>query len=244
VPSLSRAGTRHAAWAVHAFTATGLVLAALAAVLIVDGSSAALHTALQLLLAATVIDAVDGTLARRARVAELLPQFDGRRLDDIIDFHTYTSLPLLLLWRAEALPAPLAPLLLIPLLASAYGFAQTRAKTVDGYFVGFPSYWNVVALYVFLLQPPAVVTLPLILLLAALTFVPSLYLYPSMSGRLNRWAAVLGVAWALLLGMILLGAFAEPRGWLLASLAYPAFYRVASWVLGVEALRRRRPSTS
>ena len=106
-----------------------------------------------LMLVATLIDATDGTLARAIRVKEVLPGFDGRRLDDIIDFLTYTFLPLLLIWRAELLPAGREAWLLLPLLASAYGFCQVSAKTDDGYFLGFPSYWNLVAFYLYALQP-------------------------------------------------------------------------------------------
>ena len=107
------------------------------------------------MMIATAIDATDGWLARRARVKEVLPGFDGRALDNLIDFHTYTSLPLLLLWRADVLPGAAAWLLLLPLLASAYGFSQVNAKTDDGFFLGFPSYWNIVAFYLFVLHPPA-----------------------------------------------------------------------------------------
>src|SRR5437762_3256853 len=96
---------------------------------------------------ATVIDATDGTLARLVNVKQVLPGFDGRRLDDLIDFQTYTSLPLLLIWRAELLPPGQDAWLLAPLLASAYGFCQVAAKTDDGYFLGFPSYWNIIAFY-------------------------------------------------------------------------------------------------
>ena len=107
------------------------------------------------MMVATAIDATDGWLARRARVKDVLPGFDGRALDDLIDFHTYASLPLLLLWRADVLPGASAWLLLLPLLASAYGFSQVNAKTDDGFFLGFPSYWNIVAFYLFVLRPPA-----------------------------------------------------------------------------------------
>jgi len=93
------------AWAVHLFTSLGLVAAAGIAVLIVRGGDVAFRAAFGLMCIATLIDAADGTLARRARIREVLPDFDGRRLDDIIDFQTYTSLPLLLIWRAGILPA-------------------------------------------------------------------------------------------------------------------------------------------
>src|SRR5438876_9517824 len=78
------------AWCVHAYTALGLVAAAAMAVLIVQGELASFRWVFVLMLVATLIDATDGTLARRARVKEVLPGFDGRRLDDLIDFLTYT----------------------------------------------------------------------------------------------------------------------------------------------------------
>src|SRR5262249_39681664 len=147
--------------------------------------------AIALMVVATFIDSTDGWLARRARVKEVLPQFDGRRLDDIIDFQTYTSLPLLFVWRAGILPGRLSWWLLAPLLASAYGFSQSEAKTADAesgghFFVGFPSYWNVVAIYLYWLRPPVWLSLTAILTLATLTFVPSLYLYTTSGGRFSR----------------------------------------------------------
>ena len=130
----------------------GLVCAAGMAVLIVRGGDASFRCAFFLMMLATAIDATDGWLARRARVKEVLPGFDGSALDNLIDFHTYTSLPLLLIWRADLLPGDLAWLLLLPLLASAYGFSQVNVKTDDGFFLGFPSYWNIVAYYLYVLQ--------------------------------------------------------------------------------------------
>ena len=101
--------------------------------------------------AATIVDSTDGSLARKVRIKEVVPSFDGRRLDDIVDFLTYTFLPLLLIWRAGILPPGQEAWLFLPLLASAYGFCQVQAKTDDGYFLGFPSLWNVVALYLYML---------------------------------------------------------------------------------------------
>jgi phosphatidylcholine synthase len=219
-----------AAWLVHAYTASGLIAAAGAATLIVRGGPEALRGALLLFILATFIDATDGALARRFRVAERTPGFDGRRLDDIVDFQTYTSLPLLLVWRADLLPGALGWILIVPLLASAYGFAQDQAKTDDGYFLGFPSYWNVVAFYLFFLQPAPWFTAATVLLLALLTLLPTRYLYPSMQGALNRVVAGTGLAWGVLLVLVTVGALpGEP--WLLLSLAFPAFYMIASWTL-------------
>ena len=147
------------AWAVHAYTALGLVCAAFIAVLIVRGGDESFRMAFLLMIVATTIDATDGWLARRARVGEVLPEFDGRRLDDLIDFLTYTCLPLFLVWRAGLLGDSYQAWLLVPLIASAYGFCQAQAKTDDNYFLGFPSYWNIAALYLYLLRvPPAGIT--------------------------------------------------------------------------------------
>jgi phosphatidylcholine synthase len=217
------------AWCAHAYTALGLVLGALAAVVIVEGSDAALRRALLLFFLATLVDASDGVLARRFRVHETLPGFDGRRLDDLIDFQLYTSLPLLLIWRSGLLPGGWAALLLAPLLASAYGFSRRDAKTDDGAFTGFPSCWNVVAFYVYFLRPPVAVTGGVLLALSVLTFVPTTYLYPSMSGTANRRAAVLGAVWAVAILLVLAEAVPAPGLWVRASLAYPAYYMLASW---------------
>src|SRR5437667_7300734 len=104
VPRRSKRLRQLLAWCVHFYTALGLAAAAGMAVLIVRGGAASFAWAFVLMLVATLIDATDGPLARLARVREVLPGFDGRRLDDLIDFLTYTCLPLLLIWRAELLP--------------------------------------------------------------------------------------------------------------------------------------------
>jgi len=228
------------AWGVHLYTALGLVIAGAVAVLVVRGDAGSIHSAFLLMLVATAIDASDGTLARAVDVRRVLPGFDGRRMDDIIDFHTYTSLPLFLVWRTGVLRPEQAPWLLVPLLASAYGFSQADAKTEDGYFRGFPSYWNVVAFYLYYLRPPPGVALAVLLGLAVLTFVPAKYLYPSQPGALNRGTAVLTAIWAAALLLVLLGAVHPVRAWLNASLLYPAWYMLASWVLTVRDWSRSR----
>src|SRR5580765_7856506 len=161
------------AWCVHGYTALGLVMAAGMAVAIYEGTPASFRFAFLLMLVATLVDATDGTLARAVKVKEVLPHFDGRRLDDLIDFQTFTSLPLLLIWRAGLLGDESPAWLLAPLLASIYGFCQTTAKTDDGYFLGFPSYWNIVAFYLYLLEPPVWFTVGLLLFFAFMTFVPA-----------------------------------------------------------------------
>src|SRR5437868_1585800 len=96
---------RFLGWCVHGYTTLGLLAAGLIAVLLMQGGPGAFRWSFLLMVAASVVDATDGTLARRVRIKEAVPSFDGRRLDDIIDFLTYTFLPLLLIWRAGILPA-------------------------------------------------------------------------------------------------------------------------------------------
>ena len=227
------------AWSVHFYTALGLVLAAGIAMLIVRGGGDSFRWAFSLMTIAVLIDATDGWLARRFKVKEVLPGFDGRKLDDIVDFQTYTSLPLLLIWRAGILPSGLGFCLLAPLIASAYGFCQVSAKTDDGYFLGFPSYWNILAFYLYCLQPPVWVSVGSILSCAFLTFVPSRYLYTTQPGRLNRFSNYLSILWAVILVWVFvnpsIGPLVGPRArpLILLSLYYPAYYLAVSWAISL-----------
>jgi phosphatidylcholine synthase len=239
------------AWCVHLYTALGLALAATIAVLLVQGGPGAFRWSFILMAVAIFIDGTDGTLARKVRVKEVVPNFDGRKLDDITDFLTYTFLPLLLIWRAALLPAGTEWVLLLPLLSSAYGFCQCAAKTDDGFFLGFPSLWNIVAFYLYVLPPGPWVALALVVVLAVMTFVPSRYLYPSQPGRLNVVHNILAAVWAVMCAFVLwtlpghdVIRGPEGRGAVRAvtqaSLFYPAFYMGASWVVSVQFWTRRR----
>jgi phosphatidylcholine synthase len=227
------------AWLVHLYTAMGLVCAAGIAVLIVRGGDASFRRAFMLMLLATAIDATDGWLARKARVKEVLPRFSGRALDDVVDFQTYTALPLLLMWRADVLPGGTAWVLLAPLLASAYGFSQVDAKTDDGFFLGFPSYWNIVAFYLYMLHPPVSMSVALLVTLAVLTFVPTPYIYATQGGPFATVINVGAVAWVALIVWILIGQTIGTRTLTLVSMIYPITYLALS---GVVAMRARHTS--
>ena len=90
------ASTVARAWLVHAYTAAGAVAAFAGTVAVFDGRY---RDSFLCMIAATVIDATDGLLARSARVREVLPGFDGSRLDDIVDYLTFVFLPVLLLFQ-------------------------------------------------------------------------------------------------------------------------------------------------
>jgi phosphatidylcholine synthase len=227
-------------WAVHAYTATGLVLAAWITSLLLrpERTAETYQTCFFLMLVAVIIDSTDGTLARAVRIKEAVPEFDGRRLDDLVDFLLYTCLPLVLIDRAGLLPGDYRWVLLVALIASTYGFCQTDIKTEDGAFLGFPSYWNIVAFYLFALPITGEWAVGLILVLAVLTFVPSRYAYPTQPGRLNRLLFVLGVPWALLLAAILIFDWSEEvlRILVRVSLLYPALYLGSAWAMSLRTL--------
>jgi phosphatidylcholine synthase len=224
------------AWLAHLYTALGLVCVAGIVVLIVNGDDRSFRLAFGLMMIATAIDATDGWLARAARVHEMLPNFDGAALDNLIDFHTYTSLPLFLLWRAGLFPGGLAWLLLLPLLASAYGFSQVNAKTDDGFFLGFPSYWNIVAVYLYTLHAPPTVAASIVVVFSLLTFIPTHYIYASKGGPFAFVINVGSAIWFCMLAVILSQSSGNARTLTWFSLAYPVLYLVLS---AVVTLRKR-----
>ncbi len=174
---------------------------------------------------ALLIDCSDGALARAVGVKRVLPWFDGTRLDDIIDYLTYVLVPVVLLHEAALFPQGMATACAAaPLLASAYGFCRTDAKTADHYFRGFPSYWNVVAFYAFFLPLSPQATAAWVLGLSLLVFAPLRFLYPSRAPRLRGLTITLGVAWALVLAVPVFVMPAASRALVWASLAYPAYY--------------------
>ena len=153
-----------AAAAVHAYTASGAILAFIGIRAVFAGDA---RLAFAMMFVATVIDSTDGVLARAARVKETLPSVDGARIDDIVDYLTFVVLPMLLLDRFGFLPARIGLLVVaIVLLSSAYGFGSADAKTTDHFFTGFPWYWNIVALYLYLFAVPAGASAAILILLS------------------------------------------------------------------------------
>jgi phosphatidylcholine synthase len=228
------------AWLAHVYTALGLVCAAGMAVLILRGGDASFRQAFFLMMLATAIDATDGWLARRARVKETLPGFDGAALDNLIDFQTYTALPLLLIWRAGVLPEGLAWILMLPLLASAYGFSQVNVKSADGFFIGFPSYWNIVAFYLFALHPAAWISVALIVTCSVLTFAPTPYLYATRGGPFSKTINIGSAIWFVSLGLVLFGPEPQRRTIAIVSLVYPLVYLALSAFVTVDRWPPRR----
>ena len=222
------------AWLVHLYTAFGVVIGFLT-ILAID--QAAFRNALFLMALAVVIDATDGTLARAAHVKEIIPWFDGELLDAIVDYFNYAVVPCFFMLRANLLPGQDALwLAALPLLASAYGFCQREAKTADNFFLGFPSYWNIVAFYLYVLKSPAWVNAFALIALSILIFVPIKYIYPSRSPRFRVQSNVLGALWGAAILYAIYRLPEPPRAILFASLFYPAYYTALSLWLQLRSL--------
>jgi phosphatidylcholine synthase len=224
---------------VHLYTASGAVLALLIVVAAINGD---VVRALWLGLAALIIDSTDGLLARRFKVSEFLPKFDGARLDDIVDYMTYVLAPVLLLWSSGYLPEGSTGVMIaaLPLLASSYQFCQVDAKTEDHFFRGFPSYWNIVAFYaiVFSLSPEATGTI--LVVCSLLVFVPIRYVYPSRTVAFRKLTMPLTALWFVCYSAILFQMPEPDPGFLLFSLLYLVYYLSLSLHLSGKMLKARR----
>jgi phosphatidylcholine synthase len=222
-----------AAWAVHAYTASGAVVGFLALRATFLGRA---RDAFLWMLLAVLIDATDGTLARAVEIKRVLPWFDGAKLDDIVDYFTFVVVPVVFLYELHLLPVSGTLLFVaLPLLASAYGFCQAAAKTPDFFFTGFPSYWNIVAFYLHAAQTPLWFNGALICVLSLFVFVPIRYIYPTRTVPFRRLTNLLGGLWVGVL-LILLWQFPAPSSWLVfLSLYYPLYYTFLSFYLHITA---------
>jgi len=217
------------AWLAHLYTASGAILAFLAARAVIEHDY---RTAFFWLGVQIAVDATDGVLARALRVDVRTPHFSGAKLDDIVDYLTYVFVPALFVWRALLVPDAWTLWVVgAMLLSSAYGFNRTDAKTADHFFTGFPSYWNLVVFYLHLGQVASTTNAVLLLTLAALVFVPIRYVYPSRTPILQWQTNVLGVIWGALLLWMLWEYPEVSRTVFLVSLFYPAYYAALSFYL-------------
>jgi phosphatidylcholine synthase len=229
-PRTESLGNIAAAWLVHIYTATGTAIAMLTVMAIIEGDTI---RALWLGLAAMVVDGTDGMLARHLEVKRHIPWFDGALLDNIVDYLTYAFTPMVLLWSAGYLGdgTGATVLAVMPLLASAYQFCRVDAKTQDNLFLGFPSYWNVVAFYIVVLDPGLTAVAVLLTVCAILVFVPVGYVYPSRTNLLRGVTLALTTLW-LISYAVLLDQVDDPSPWWLAiSLGYVVYYVALSLYL-------------
>jgi phosphatidylcholine synthase len=209
-------------WVAHLYTATGAVIALLATGLTFAHNFRGVFI---YFVAATFVDATDGVLARALKVKERLPGFDGAKLDDIIDYLMYAFIPALVVWQADMVPAPF-PICAAIVLSSAYGFSQTSAKvaSTDYFFTGFPSYWNIVVAYLYMLRLAPLTNAIILAGLAVMVFVPIRYIYPSRTQTLKVPTLVVGTMWSVLFAWMIWRLPAVDGPWTMVSLIFPAYY--------------------
>jgi len=231
---------RTAGWLVHAYTMTGSVLALLMVHFSYEGE---VQTVLWLFLAAMVVDGTDGFLARHFQVKTVVPGFDGSLLDNIVDYLTYAFAPMVLLWANGYLPGGVAGGICaaVPLAASCYQFCRSDAKTDDHFFLGFPSYWNVLAFYVVVLEIGTTTTAVLLGVFVVLVFIPIKYVYPSRTATLWELNMTLVTLWLVALAAIT-AQLPDPAAWLVgASLIYLAYYAGVSFWLTARSNQSMSP---
>jgi phosphatidylcholine synthase len=223
-PPLTPATLREAAaFSVHIFTASGAGCALLALMAAVGAAWTEMFVWLGV---AAIIDGIDGTFARRLRVAELLPRWSGDLLDFVVDYTTYVFVPAYAMVASGLLPPSVALALgLIVTVTGALYFADRRMKTSDSYFRGFPALWNVVAFYLFVLKPAPWLAAGAIVALAAATFAPIHFVHPVRVPQWRQLNMAALVLWGLL-SVFVLAENLEPPFWVKAALAVIALYFV------------------
>jgi len=222
-----------AAFAVHVFTASGAACALLALIAAVRSDWPQMFVWLGLAL---FIDGIDGTFARRLRVAEVLPRWSGDVLDLVVDILNYVFVPAYAVVASGRVPAPMAiGLGIVIVVTGSLYFADRLMKTSDYYFRGFPAVWNVAVFYLFILKPGPALTTVSIATLAVLTFVPFHVLHPMRIAHLREVTLVALIAWALL-ALYAVATNLDPGFWTEVGLCVLAIYFIA-----VGFLRRHHP---
>lgn len=212
------------AFAVHVFTATGAGFGFAALLAATRGTWVWMFIWLG---AALIVDGVDGSLARRFRVNELAPRWSGATLDLVVDFVTYVFVPAYAITVGGFLPDMLAiPLGALIVVTAALYFADGDMKLAGNYFHGFPTLWNAVAFYFFVLRPGPLVCAAIIVVLAGLTFAPIRFVHPVRVVRLRPLTIGVLVLWAVLAALALLYNFACPA-WISIGLGVTGVYVVA-----------------
>jgi phosphatidylcholine synthase len=218
-------------FSVHVLTASGAALALGALLAAVRGAYDVMFLCLGIAL---IVDGIDGTIARAVKVAELLPRWSGDILDLVVDFVTYVFVPAYAIAAGGLLPLWLGvPAGIVIVMTGAIYFADRRMKTADNYFRGFPTLWNVVAFYLFVLKPAPWFTAGLVALLAVLTFVPFKFLHPFRVARLRMVSLGAVVLWSLL-GAYALARALDPGPWVVTGLLL-----LAAYFVGVGLTERR-----
>jgi phosphatidylcholine synthase len=226
------------AWSVHLFTATGAIFAMLA---LLEASAGDWPMMFVWLVVAFVVDGIDGPLARKFGVQEHAPRVDGVLLDLIIDYLTYVFIPAYAVFQADLIPGwPGWVALLAVTFGSAIYFADTRMKTDDNSFCGFPGCWNMLALVLFAVTPPPAVSLVLIAALTVAMFLDLKFVHPVRTARWRPVTLTIAAAWTALAAIAAWTEFAPPEG-VATGLVLTSLYLLGAGI-AQQLTPRRAPS--
>jgi len=204
------------AFCVHVLTASGAAWSLLALIAAIGADWSRMFLWLGLAL---FVDGIDGTFARRLKVADVLPRWSGDTIDLVVDFVSYVFIPAYAIVAGGLLPPLIAfPAGFVILVTSALYFGDRRMKTKDHYFRGFPAVWNIAAFYLFLLRPEPWLCAVAIAALAALTFVPYPFLHPLRVTRL-RIVNIVMVLLGTVLALVAVTRDMMPGPWITGLLA-------------------------
>jgi phosphatidylcholine synthase len=195
------------ALSVHLLTATGAVLAMLAMLAAVEERWDMMFL---WLVVALLVDGIDGPLARRYDVKHNWPTYDGQLMDLIIDYLTYVFIPAFALFKSDLLPGwPGWIAIIVITYGSVVYFSDTRMKTKDWSFAGFPACWNMVVLVMFALEPPKAVILTIIIFLTVAMFTNLKFIHPTRTPRWHQLNLWMSGAWVYFAGWAAWVDFAE-----------------------------------
>ena len=216
------------AYLVHLFTAFGVVFGFLALLATVNLE---IPEAFLWLALALFVDGVDGTLARAANVEENTPYIDGAILDNIIDYLNYVVVPVFIFYTLNMVPEPFLLLSSAAiLLVSCFTFINTKTKTEDFYFSGFPANWNIVILYFYILDSTQWINLFFVLLFCVLTFIPFKYVHPFRVVEFRKITLLITSIWMVTTTVLLFGiTFTNP---LIGTLNYAIWLLTNAYFLG------------
>lgn len=208
-PTLSQ---KALAWFVHVFTASGLIAGFMALLAAHHGD---FREAMFWLIIAFIIDGVDGTLARKFKVTEILPYMDGKTIDYVVDFFNFAIVPAYIFYLSDLVPVDWRlPLTAIILLVSAVYYGKSGMVSDDKYFIGFPVLWNMVVYFlIFIFTWPSWLNAFTIVFFAVAHFVPLKYIYPSQARRWQKATSVIGGLFFILM-CIIVYLYPERNFWL------------------------------
>ncbi len=179
-------------------TATGAVFAMLAMLAAVDEKWSLMFL---WLVVAFAVDGIDGPLARHYNVKKYAPEYDGVLLDLIIDYLTYVFIPAFALFKSGLLNGWTGWVCLIVItFTSVIYFADTRMKTKDNSFLGFPGCWNMFVLVMFATTPHWLVIFALVVVIASTMFLPLKFIHPVRTIRWRKVSLPITILWTVLSG--------------------------------------------